>query len=79
MIIQKKIDLEWEFTANYSEAPNGRIWLGCKTTNVNLVVLKSFSQLIHCHVQDRNSAFQSYITIVYRMHIIADRRPLWIN
>ncbi|XP_019265436.1 PREDICTED: uncharacterized protein LOC109242998 [Nicotiana attenuata] len=44
---------------------------------VNLVVKQIPSQLIHCHIQDRNSEFQSDLTIVYGLHTIADRRALW--
>lgn len=48
-----------------------------KESTVNVDVKQISSQLIHGHIQDKNSEFQSDLTIVYGLHNITDRRALW--
>ncbi|XP_019235172.1 PREDICTED: uncharacterized protein LOC109215545 [Nicotiana attenuata] len=75
--IQKKFGRDWKVIDNYNDAPNGRIWLCWKGSTVNVDVKQITSQMIHCHLKDKNSEFQSDVTIVYGLHTIADRRDLW--
>lgn len=46
--VTKKLDKYWSFHTEYRNAPNGRIWVGGKTSNVAITILYSASQLIHC-------------------------------
>ncbi|XP_019238406.1 PREDICTED: uncharacterized protein LOC109218498 [Nicotiana attenuata] len=75
--IRMKIGIDWHFKDNYENAPNGRIWLIWKEANIHVAVLENIDQMIHCLVKDKNSAFTSYITFVYGLHITKDRIPLW--
>ncbi|XP_019244329.1 PREDICTED: uncharacterized protein LOC109224197 [Nicotiana attenuata] len=77
--IQRKTGNEWKIEDNYEYAPNGRIWLMWKEVDVNVTVLEKTEQLIHCYVQDKNSAFTCYITYVYGLHTVQHRKSLWGN
>ncbi|XP_019266476.1 PREDICTED: uncharacterized protein LOC109243918 [Nicotiana attenuata] len=75
-VTQNKFGAGWKFVDNYSSAPKGRIWIGWKSVNVTVSVLQSSGQLIHCHIQDRNTIY-CYGTFVYGLHTTAERKPLW--
>nr|XP_016440329.1 PREDICTED: uncharacterized protein LOC107766112 [Nicotiana tabacum] len=75
--VHKKMGGDWKVEDNYAYAPNGRIWIMWKETNVHIAILESTDQLIHCQVEDKNSTFTSYITFVYGLHTIQHRVSLW--
>lgn len=78
-VIQKKFGTGWTFVDNYSEVPKGRIWIGWKTMNVTISVIKKSSQLIHCHIQDKTTNFYCYGTFIYGLHTVANRSLCGIN
>lgn len=74
--ITRKFDTDWRFHFDYTQVPNGRIWLGWKQSYVALTILESTPQ-VHCHVEDKNSQFQSKISFVYGYNTAGGRRELW--
>ncbi|XP_060210370.1 uncharacterized protein LOC132637275 [Lycium barbarum] len=77
--IQKLLGVDWQFLDNYNHAPNGRIWIGWKPSNVDVIEMFSSFQVIHSIVKDKLSSFSSYVTFVYRLHSLEARRPLWAD
>lgn len=73
----KKLGDDWNTANNYACAPNGRIWIIWKWSNVHVVPLRTIDQMIHCWVREENSTFSSYITFVYGLHSTQQRASLW--
>ncbi|XP_021767614.1 uncharacterized protein LOC110732003 [Chenopodium quinoa] len=75
--IQKKFGVAWPWFANYANSPGGRIWIGWKVDLLNLTVLSSQEQLVHCLLTTKDLQTQIFITFVYGLHTVQDRLPLW--
>ncbi|PHT50277.1 hypothetical protein CQW23_10024 [Capsicum baccatum] len=56
---------------------NGRIWVCCKQGSVDVTILETSAQMVHCAVQDKNSTFTCWMTFVYGFNTLAARRTLW--
>ncbi|XP_021861226.2 uncharacterized protein [Spinacia oleracea] len=77
--VQNKFGSVWRWETNYSHSPRRRIWLGWKHTVVTLHVTCATEQLIHACVVDKKGDFSSAFTIVYGLHLVDTRRPLWAS
>ncbi|XP_033513491.1 uncharacterized protein [Nicotiana tomentosiformis] len=75
--IISKFDTDWSFHFDYTQVPNGRIWLGRKQSCVALTILESTPQVVHCHVENKSSQFQCKISFVYGYNIAGGGRGLW--
>ncbi|XP_021767732.1 uncharacterized protein LOC110732122 [Chenopodium quinoa] len=74
---QRKFGSSWLWLCNYDHSPKGRIWLGWNVDRVTVNVLKVHEQFIHCTVSSKDHSTQIYLTVVYGLHSIHDRLPLW--
>lgn len=73
----RKFGADWCFYFDYSQAPNGRIWLEWKQSCVKETILDRTAQLVHGQVQDQNSQFQCKMSFVYGCNTIEGRRGSW--
>jgi len=53
------------------------VWIGWKHQLYNLVVLLTTEQLIDVRISDKADKMSLYVTVVYGLHTIEDRKPLW--
>lgn len=53
------------------------MWIGWKHQLYNLVVLLTTEQLIDVRISDKADKMSLYVTVVYGLHTIEDRKPLW--
>ncbi|XP_021764112.1 uncharacterized protein LOC110728770 [Chenopodium quinoa] len=74
---QKKFGSSWLWVCNYDHSPKGRIWLCCNVDRVTANVLKIHEQFIHCCVLSKDLFTQVHLTVVYWLHSIHDRLPMW--
>lgn len=74
MKIKKKFDKEWKIYSDEAVANNGMIWLFWKDNMVQVQIIGSTSQLVHCKVKDKGSSFSSYVTFVYGMNKLNERK-----
>lgn len=63
--VRRKVENDWEVFANYTQAPNGRIWLMWKTQHVAVKIILAGAQLVHCKVRDKRSEFTYCLIFVY--------------
>lgn len=73
----KKFGTAWKWTHNYDYSSRGRIWLGWNSNDLIVDILMVTVQLIHCKVFIRAHNCEVLLTIVYGLHSIEARRPLW--
>ncbi|XP_021766985.1 uncharacterized protein LOC110731431 [Chenopodium quinoa] len=74
---QKKFGSSWLWVCNYDHSPKGRIWLGWNADRVTVNVLKIHEQFIHCSVLFKDLSTQIHLTVIYGLHSIHDRLPMW--
>lgn len=77
--IRNKLRLQGEFLDNYSSHSNGRIWLNWDTNKVTIKYIRETSQLLHCGVYDLTSNFLYWITAIYALNKLDQRRTLWTD
>jgi exonuclease III len=75
--IQKTFCPYWCWVSNSTFSPRGRVWIGWKHQLYNLVVLLTTEQLIDVRISDKADKMSLYVTVVYGLHTIEDRKPLW--
>ncbi|XP_021728495.1 uncharacterized protein LOC110695590 [Chenopodium quinoa] len=74
---QRKFGSSWLWIYNYDHSSKGRIWLGWNANRVTINVLKIHEQFIHCSVSSKDLSTHIHLTVVYGLHSIHDRLPLW--
>ncbi|XP_060182465.1 uncharacterized protein LOC132612156 [Lycium barbarum] len=75
--IIKKIAFGCHWKHNYNTDGRGRIWLLWNPTNVNVTVLQTTNQFIHCMAETVNGCLRLEFTAIYSLHTIEDRKGLW--
>ncbi|XP_021773606.1 uncharacterized protein LOC110737576 [Chenopodium quinoa] len=75
--IQRKFGRAWSWHCNYSSSPKGRIWVGWKADYLTLDVLHSAEQFVHCVLCSKTLQTKIFITFVYGLHTVHDRKHLW--
>nr|XP_009763624.1 PREDICTED: uncharacterized protein LOC104215506 [Nicotiana sylvestris] len=68
---------DWEIATDYTQSPNGRIWIGWKPQQVEVQIVASRLQFMHCLVKDKGSNFTIQITFIYGLNTINERKALW--
>lgn len=74
--IINKIAKGWKYHLNYPMATNGRIWLLWRA-HIQLHILGTTDQFIHCSVEDSASAVKFQLSVIYAYNTIALRKQLW--
>lgn len=46
---------------------------------VNISIISTSFQLVHCYVQKKNDTMGFLFTVVYGVHTIADRKDMWMD
>ena len=76
-IISAKFGGNWNWATNYSFSRKGRIWIGWRTDYAQCNILSQDSQFIHCSVRDLITSELIFVTFVYGLHTVGDRKSLW--
>ena len=71
--------LGWRMADNFSHHPNGRILIIWKEDLVQLDIVQTTDQAIHCLTTCKSSAVTFYISFIYAFNTPVGRRPLWHN
>lgn len=74
--VRKKLDLKYQYLDNYDYHLNGRIWLLQDDTKVEIKPISCTSQLLHCGVFDLRGNFLNWITSIYAMNSLEERKSL---
>ncbi|GFZ08668.1 hypothetical protein Acr_20g0004760 [Actinidia rufa] len=69
----------WAMTDNFQQHPNGRIMIMWKESMVNMEIIESTDQVIHCLITCKSSSISFFISFVYAFNSVVGRRPLWDN
>ncbi|XP_021861555.1 uncharacterized protein [Spinacia oleracea] len=75
--ILKKFGANWSWVDNYVCSPRGRIWIGWLHNDISLQVIDRVEYGIHCLVNSKNGKLIAHITVVYGLHTVEDRVPMW--
>lgn len=75
-VMQKKFS-GWLFSHNFQQHQGGRILIMWRPDQVNLSILDSQPQFIHCLIGCKTSHIEFEATFVYGLHSITSRRSLW--
>lgn len=64
---------------NYDFSPRGRIWLGWLTDELIVDVKFDSEHVIIAEDRSDLDSHKFHFVVVYGIHSIADRRPLWLE
>ncbi|GFY97543.1 hypothetical protein Acr_12g0000840 [Actinidia rufa] len=69
----------WATVDNLQQSPNGRIMLIWKEDRVDVEIIESTAQVIHCLVTCKTTSAKLYVSFVYAFNKLVGRRTLWEN
>lgn len=75
--VKDYLNLRGKYLDNYQAHYNGRIWIFWDDSYKDIKLVKCTSQMIHCGVYDVNGNFQNWMTAIYAMNQLDQRRKLW--
>ncbi|GAB2284026.1 hypothetical protein Dimus_039637 [Dionaea muscipula] len=67
----------WSFASNFLYHPAGRILVLWNPQSTCVEVLDTTDQVMHFHLTCRRTGIHFWLSIVYGLYSVADRRPLW--
>ncbi|XP_058783013.1 uncharacterized protein LOC131657658 [Vicia villosa] len=76
-VIRDKLGVHNNFVDNYQNHANGRIWVSWNENTVDVKVVKSSDQFVHCGIYDTRGNFQFWLTAIYGMNQLELRKRLW--
>ena len=76
-VIRGKLGFRGEYIDNYAAHINGRLWIYWDNSKLNIRCLLKTSQAIHCGVYDVVGNFKFWLTAVYALNRLEDRKLLW--
>lgn len=62
---------------NYDFSSKGRIWIVWCPLKVQLEVVSSSEQIVHCKIRDCHDLGIIFVSFVYGLHCVGDRKRLW--
>ena len=74
-IVRKKF-MGWEMADSFNHSPNGRIMIIWRGDKVDLEIKDCNAQVIHCLVTCKSTSAKFYISFVYGLNKVVERRPL---
>ena len=86
MSIRKKLGQRWCYLDNYTHHPNGRIWILWDPTQVDIRLVTGNAQFrlvtgnaqfLHCELFDKSGVRMIWLTAIYALNHLEDRRLLW--
>lgn len=75
--ISRKLGRNWTWVTNYNFSHKGRIWVGWQSTEVDVRVISTHEQFIHLHISTKQQTWMAFVTVVYGLHSVEDRKDLW--
>ncbi|XP_057481140.1 uncharacterized protein LOC130768162 [Actinidia eriantha] len=67
----------WRVADNFQHNPNGRILIIWQEDKVELDVIESTAQAIHCVATCKSTSIKFAVSFIYAFNSIVGRRPLW--
>lgn len=65
------------YVENYTNHDNGWIWIAWDAIRVDIRYISSTSQMVHCDVFDLDGTFNYWLTSIYALNKLEQRRILW--
>ena len=62
---------------NYDHSHRGRIWLAWDPAKLGITIYSKSSQFLHGLMVDKSNGMHNWFTIVYGLHTVETRKPLW--
>lgn len=75
--VRDYLNLRGKYLDNYQAHYNGKIWFFWDDSYKDIRLVKCTSQMIHYGVYDVNGNFQNWMTAIYAMNQLNQRRKLW--
>lgn len=75
--IREKSNLRVKYPDNYSKHDNRRIWLLWDDHRVTVKQVSITAHIITCGIYDVNGKFKNWLTAIYVMNQLEQRRGLW--
>ncbi|XP_058782915.1 uncharacterized protein LOC131657547 [Vicia villosa] len=75
--IREKLSIHDNYLDNYLNHDNGRIWVSWSDRNLEVKMIKSSAQFIHCGVYGVMGDFRFWLTALYGMNKLEQRKNLW--
>ncbi|CAJ2651355.1 unnamed protein product [Trifolium pratense] len=75
--IRKRLKLRGNYVDNYNKHENGRIWIFWNDNNVNIKLIHSTDQMVHCSVYDSKGDWLYWMTAIYAQNHLEYRQKLW--
>ncbi|CAK8577632.1 unnamed protein product [Lathyrus sativus] len=66
--VRNKLMLRGNFADNYQHHANGRVWMYWDSNEVDVKIVTSSSQFIHCGIHDMAGNFLFWLTVVYALN-----------
>ncbi|KAH0707403.1 hypothetical protein KY290_011959 [Solanum tuberosum] len=71
-----KLARDWQACHNYTETPNGRIWLMWQR-HLTVNILEIRDQYIHCTIEDPRTQWTIYLTVLFAMTDNIHKDRMW--
>lgn len=75
--IRKVFGNDWDWTNNYTNHPNGRIWVMWNHKELKMIVKATGDQYIHCEMCHINGQRICWVTFIYAHNQLLERKKLW--
>ncbi|XP_059315396.1 uncharacterized protein LOC132066006 [Lycium ferocissimum] len=75
--VVKQVFPRWQWQHNYQVGGKGRIWVVWDARLCDFSVIQSTPQYIHGYLRIHANNMAFHLTVIYRLHSIQDRKPLW--
>ncbi|XP_058764837.1 uncharacterized protein LOC131638301 [Vicia villosa] len=75
--IRDKLHVHECYVDNYQYHDNGRIWISWNDNAIDVKVVKSSDQYIHCGIYDANGTLLYWLTAIYGKNQLEQRKLLW--
>ncbi|XP_058761495.1 uncharacterized protein LOC131634890 [Vicia villosa] len=75
--IRDKLHVHECYVDNYHYHDNGRIWISWNDSAIDVKVVNSSDQYIHCGIFDTNGTFLYWLTAIYGKNQLEQRKLLW--
>lgn len=76
--VRNKIGHHWQVIDNYEKHNNGRIWVLWNENKINVNLTASSNQYVHCVIHHTNGTFVMWLTAIYGLNTLEQRKQLWI-
>ena len=77
--VSRAIHHSWKVYCHSGVSPFGRIWVCWNPLDIDVAIIRTSSQAIHCRVSDVSSRWSCVVTVVYGECDYERRRDLWAD